>query len=434
MVVATPRGLAAIGASLVFPLAGAIAPGAERAVVPYLALVVAAIWLDGKRAGPARYLRLERRMDAVLSARVSNRIGLVLANDGERRLRGRLREEPPPTFGVDAQEFAFDLAPGRSTELAYHATPDARGPDYFRRSWVRLLGPWGLGQAETELPTERPVRVFPNVLALREFDLLEQRGRLNLIGLRRSRLKGLGTEFNSLRDYNDDDYRHIDWKSTARRGKLVVKQFEQERNQAVILCVDVGRAMLAEVDGVSKLDHTLDAALMLMHAAERAGDLVGMLVYSDAVRRYLPPRRHQSSRLLDAAYGVRAEPKASHHARAFSYLSTRWKRRSLMVVFTDAEDERDAAELVSTLGPLARRHLTMLVRVADPKLGELAALPIASGGDLYTRAAALWHRSERKRAEARLLAAGIRTIEAEPTQLTAALVGAYLRVKEQSSI
>ena len=105
-------------------------------------------------------------------------------------------------------------------------------------------------------------------------------------------MRGLGTEFESLREYAEgDDFRKMDWKASARRGKLIVRQYEQERNQCVIICLDVGRAEPSEVNGVSKLDHALDACLMLMHAAAASGDFVGLLMDADHVKRYIPPRK-----------------------------------------------------------------------------------------------------------------------------------------------
>ena len=256
------------------------------------------------------------------------------------------------------------------------------------------------------------------------------------MGVRKSRVKGLGTEFESLREYNDDDYRTIDWKSTARTGKLVVKNFEQERNQAVIVCLDFGRHMLAEVEGRRKLDYALDSALMLLHTAERHGDQVGLLLFNDTVNRYIAPKRGraQVSAILDSVYGIQAEPVQPNYEASFSYLSARWKRRSLVVVFTDAENESQASELASSLSVLRKRHLLMVVRVADPRLRELMKQDIRDEDDLYLRTSAHWYFSDRKKADSALTAVGIESLEAEPEDLSAALVSAYLRVKERSLI
>jgi uncharacterized protein (DUF58 family) len=412
------------------------APGLEWAVVPYnlglLALVLATTrWVPSKGS-----IRVTRKHDPVLSVRASNAVVLELENDGPIDAVGRLRDEVPPSFEASGNESAVALRPGRTAEIRYHVTPKVRGSDYFRGTFLRFDAPLGLAIVERKLQTEQPVRVYPNVLALREFDLLRQTGRLNLLGIRRARTRGLGMEFNSLRDYNEDDYRRIDWKATARRGRLVVREYEQEKSQPVIVCLDAGRRMLPEVSGASKLDHALDAALLLMHAAQVAGDQVGLLTFNDAVRRYVPPRksRSQAGVLIEAMHDLRAEPVESGYIESFGYLAGRWKRRTLIVVFTDVEDEKQAKALAGSLGPLVRRHLVFVVRVADPRMKELHELALDDDRALYRKAAALWVGADRRRADGALQAAGLNTIEAEPQDLAAALVSAYLRVKESSAL
>ncbi|HSI74110.1 MAG TPA: DUF58 domain-containing protein, partial [Fimbriimonas sp.] len=256
-------------------------------VLAYDGLVIGAAILTYYMAPSTSALRLRRRFDPVLSVRATNRITLEIENDGAEPVIGALRDEVPPFFAVSGNEVPVRLEPGRLAKVQYTLTPAERGSETFRGTFLRLDCPLGLVKRDVYLATEQPVRVYPNILALREFDMLKQHGRLKEIGIRRSRARGIGTEFESLREYvQGDDYRKIDWKASARQGKHVVRQFEQERNQALLLCIDTGRHMLAEVDGVTKLDHVLDALLMLTHAALAAGDSVGLLVYSDTVKRY----------------------------------------------------------------------------------------------------------------------------------------------------
>lgn len=404
-------------------------------MLPYNLLLfvglLATAWIAKKRS----LVSFKRSINPVLSVRVPNAVNAVIVNEGAAATL-RLRDEPPSNMDSDATEFTVELQEDDEKEVRYLVIPRERGSDYFRGTFVRYLAPGGLCWVHSRLATEQPVRVYPNVQAIREFELLKQRGRLSMMGIRKSRIKGLGTEFESLRDYNDDDFRRIDWKTTARRGKLVVRDFEQERNQVVIVCLDIGRKMLGEVGGVRKMDHALDACLMLLHAASLEGDQVGLLVYGDRVRRYLPPRkgRNQGGAILEAAHALVADPVESNPKRAFSYLASRWKRRSLLVVFTDAESTDESEELVSALGPLARRHLIMVVRVADPRLKELVAAPMCDDRSFYQRSAAYWYTVERKRAGSQLSIFGIQNIDAEPQELTTTLVSAYLHIKATSAL
>jgi uncharacterized protein (DUF58 family) len=404
-------------------------------IVAYDALLVIAAVVTYYLAPSTRGLSVRRSFDPVLSVRATNKVTLNVDNESGETISATLRDEPPPFFETEHNEFKVRLEPGRPQKLTYSVTPVERGSDAFRGTFLRLDCPLGLVRRDVYLPTEQPVRVYPNVLALREFDMLNQHGRLKEIGIRRSRTRGLGTDFESLREYIEgDDYRKIDWKASARSGKVVVRQFEQERNQAVVLCIDTGRHMLAEVNGVTKLDHVLDALLMLTHAALVAGDSVGLLVYSDTVKRYIPPRkgRSQAGLIIEAIHDLIPEPVESDPAAAFGYLASRWTRRSLLVGFTDYEDEDRARDLLLAFKPMSRRHLALLVRVQDPRLDEVLVAPVEDAKALYMRAAASMLMEDRLAAKALLRASGIHNLESEPQDLAANLVNYYLMVKERS--
>lgn len=436
MLVPTTRFWILVALGIPLALIGAVVPGFEALLVPYnlgLFLALVSSWMVARRWD---FLSVERVTTPIFSVGVANPVRIEIENQSDMNLRLKVRDAPPADSYATDHEFEMELAPGALKRVDYTVTPRHRGHDQFRGTYVRWLAPLGLAWVERWVPNEQKAPIYPNVRALAEYDLLKQKGHLSLMGVRRSRIKGLGTEFESLREYNDDDYRTIDWKSTARKGSLVVKNFEVERNQGVIVCLDVGRHMLAEVAGRRKLDYAIDSALMLMHAAQKMGDQIGLLMFNDVVGRYIPPKkgRAQVSAILDTIHAVHAEPVQPNYQAAFAYLSNRWKRRSLVVVFTDAENDDQAAELSAALANLRKRHLLFVVRVADPRLREVLATPIDQPTDLYRRAAAHWYFRDRKRAETRLSTAGIQSIEAEPQDLSAALVTAYLRVKELSLI
>ena len=144
------------------------------------------------------------------------------------------------------------------------------------------------------------VKVYPSVQETAKFNLMARRGRLQQLGIRAARLQGAGREFESLRDYQpDDEIRRIDWKATARRGRLVSRQYEVEKSQSVIIAIDTGRTMIAEIDGVQKLDYAINAALLLAYVATLSEDRVGLLLFADSVQKYLPPKKGSRSGVLD---------------------------------------------------------------------------------------------------------------------------------------
>lgn len=408
--------------------------GSPYLLIAYNVLVLVATYVDHRLGPKGENITIKRVFDPVLSVRVPNRILLRVENGSRETLDGKLRDEAPAGVIPDGNEVPISLQPGASFDTVYHVTPGERGTDRFRGTYLRLNCPFGLSYRDLKLESTEAVRVYPNVLALREFDLLNQQGRLREMGIRRSRFRGLGSEFESLREYAEgDDFRKIDHKASARRGKLIVRQYETERSQAVLILIDVGRHMLSEVNGVRKLDHVLDSLILLTNAASVAGDLVGLLVVSDTVRRYIPPRkgRSQVGMVIESCHDLVAEPVETDLIGGTSYLNGRWKRRSLVVVFSDYEDGDRAKEMVAALGSLTRRHLVLVVRVQDGRLNEAMQAPIDSTEAAYTRAAADLLLSERKEAAKLFSAARIHQLESEPQDLAANLVNFYMNVKER---
>lgn len=382
-------------------------------------------------------LRFRRRMDAVLSVRARNRVLLEIENESGVAVSGMVRDELPATFSGEGNEARFAVEPGKKFGFEFVLVPPERGREVLRGTFLRLNCPLGLVQRQFELETSQEVKVYPNILALREFDLLNQTGRLKQIGLRISKMRGIGTEFESLREYAEgDDYRKVDWSATARRGKLIVRQYEVERNQSVMLCVDCGRHMLAEVDGVRKLDLVLDSVLMLIQSAIMAGDNVGLLAYGADVITYVPPKKGQRQLgvLLNAMYGLVAEPVESDPIRAFGYLNARHKRRSLMLNFTGLEDRDMARDVIQSYGTMSRAHLAVLVNISDPRFREILRKEPETKDDLFRYASAHFLTDERRQASTMLQSAHLRVLDSEPQDLAKDLVNYYLDVKSRGKL
>ncbi len=188
---------------------------------------------------------------------------------------------------------------------------------------MAVRGRLGMVERIRRIEAGAAVKVYPNLAHTTQFDLMARRGRLQQLGVRKTRLQGVGRDFESLRDYlPDDEMRRIDWKATARRGKLVSRQYEVEKSQAVIIVLDVGRTMLTEINGVQKLDYAIDAALLLAYVASVSDDMVGLLVFSDHVHTFLPPRRGRGQvfAILEHLYDARASLAEADYQSAFAYL------------------------------------------------------------------------------------------------------------------
>jgi uncharacterized protein (DUF58 family) len=426
-----------LAGGIVLGLLGTLSPGYLSLMCIYDAALIGAA-VAGFLLGPKRESFLAERIhDPVLSVRSDNLVRLRLSHLGRAPMQVTVRDEPPAEIPSDRREFSVRLQPGRAEEVRYHLRPQNRGAFEFREVFLRVPTPLGLVDRIVKLPINEAISVYPNVLALRKYNLLKHRGHLREMGIRRASLKGVGSEFESLKEYTvGDEVRRVDWKASAKRGKLMVREYEAERSQSVLLAIDLGRLMMAEVDGIRKFDHVIDAALMLANAAVQAQDRVGLLVYHDQVVRFMPPRkgRAQIGAMLEALHGLEPEPVESNARRAFNYLARRWRKRSLIVAFTDLIEPEASRQMTTALLSLRNRHLCLAATVSDPKLDLIASRTVSSPTNMYQRAVALEVQEDRKQVIRELELGGIHVVDAEPQNLAQALINYYTHIKARGMI
>lgn len=414
-----------------FGLSG-IVPAALWIGVIYLCGVLVAGLADRMAAPDSRAVEVERQHEDKLSLGTGNAVTLRIRNRTRSAIDLAVRDEPPYLFTVQGNMAAFRLGPRAAREITYHVTPHARGDYDFGDIFIRVEGPLGLAVRQHRLPASRPVKVYPNLLDLRRYDLLLRRGRVLEAGMRRIRLYGRGTEFESLRDYvPDDEFRQVDWKASARRGRMMSRQYQVERSQNIVILLDAGRTMCVRIEDMTRLDYAINAALMLAYVAASGDDKVGLLTFSQKVDAFLPPAkgRGQALAIMQALYNVPLTTEESDYAGAFLYLARRWRKRSLMVVFSDLLDPESSRQLILNLQTLASTHLCMCVAISDSKVLDAARAVPDDASQVYEKAAATEVLYERQQAIAALAKAGVIVVDSEPGTLSPAVVNEYLRVK-----
>ena len=384
-------------------------------------------------------LSAERVLEDKLSLGVANAVEVRLRNAGSVPLQVELFDTPPESMpnDLDEQPFRFTIQPNARHAAVYHLTPHTRGDFQFGALHLRVRGRLGMVYRMTQLAMPQEIKVYPNLLETAKFNLMARRGRLQQMGIRRARLQGAGREFESLRDYvPDDELRRIDWKATARRGKLVARQYEVEKSQSIMLVLDVGRTMLAEIDGIQKLDYAINAALLLAYVAALADDKVGLLVFADTVQSYLPPKKGKAQvyAILEALYNAKATLAEPDYRGALSYLQARWRKRSLMVCFTDLWDPDSSRVTISELAALQPRHLVAAVTLLDTKVLRASAQESVSADAVYNRAVAAHVLEDRDRATSELTRRGVLVVDSPAEKLSADLVNRYLEVKERMQL
>ena len=323
------------------------------------------------------------------------------------------------------------MAAGGEARWEYRVRPRTRGAFAWGPIHLRYRSPLGLWEGQKTVPAAGQAHVYPNLVALHHYHLLARANRLESLGIRKVRARGSNWEFESLRDYTQgDDVRLIDWKATARRRKMIVRNQEAERNQTVLLLIDSGRLMNAEVDGVAKLDHAVNTALMLAHVALVRGDRVGLCTFSYQVHTWVAPRTHRAQiRLLtDALYDLRGDFTETDHGRCLRLLASRHPKRALLVVLTDFVDAETASEMIAHLQLAARRHLVLFAALKDPLLERAARSRPADTFAGFRKAAAVELLRERVEVLERLRQMGMHVLDVEPSGLTPPLINRYLEI------
>ena len=381
-------------------------------------------------------LAVARRTPARISLGAAARIELRLDNRLPRRLRVRVTDDLPPLLRREGADVLDAWLPARREErVVYTAKTVRRGDAVFGDVHLRIAGPLGFAWVQRRIPRADPVRVVPGVLEVKRYRLLGMRNRLREAGFRSVRQRGEGGAFESLREYvRGDDPRTLDWKASARHSKLIVRQFELERRQNVMICIDAGRLMTQKVGERERLDYALTAALLLADVAGVHDDAVGLLVFSDRVEQFIPPARKSLSRLADALGEVHARMVEPNYPAAFTYLARQVRRRSLLVLFTDVIDPLASAALVSQLTRAAERHLPLAVAIRNPDLEAAAAQEPVDEAAVYRRAAAEELLQSRAAALAAMQRAGVLIADTRPGDAVPAAVNRYLDVKRRGML
>lgn len=339
----------------------------------------------------ARTLLAGRQAEAVVSRGRSTPVTLRLANRSRWPVRLSLTDDLSPDLQDPGWPLALALPPGGEATLTYTTRAGRRGNQSLGPLHGRSHSPLGLWLLRRRWELTHTLKVYPDLTAARDWELALRGSHLTAGGARRSRILGGGTDPDDLRQYQPGDpLRWINWPASARRGRLIVNTYRTERSQNVILALDTGRLMQPHIDGRPRLDHALDAGLLLAWVAAAQGDRVGSLLLGAEPGGFLPPRpgRAAVARLLATTYNLAPQPLQPDYAGGIAYLRSRLRKRSLIVLLTDLADPGTARELARQAGSLARHHLVLVVSQVDPALEQLARSMPADAAETYRKAAA----------------------------------------------
>ena len=404
------------------------------------ALIVLLAFVDGRRT---RAPSAEREVPRISALAAVTEVALTVTNPAEHAVTVRVTDDLDPCLrrvagsdGVDPWEEGFQVGiPARSSvECLYRVTPRTRGFLELGTVHMRTLSPWGLAWRRSSVELSHTLQVQPGVR-----DLLRDRSGhairrpLRTPGQRRNRQWGEGREFESLRDYaQGDDPRAIDWKASAKRRKYVVRNYEAERSQNIVLAIDAGRHMRERLSPLrERIDYALGACMMLASRAQNFGDRIGVVVFDDRIRHVSPPRRADPPALARVLAGVETRLVEPNYPLALATLGRTFRKRSLVILFCDVIDGSVSRALVSSLSRIGRAHLPLAIAIRNPALEAAAIREVAKPKDGYYRAAA----EELVQARATTLQvmrqSGILVVDTPPGDTLVRTLDKYVEIKER---
>jgi uncharacterized protein (DUF58 family) len=380
-------------------------------------------------------VRRSWRSPAALS--ISSDVDVTLTNSSDTSIHATVIDAVPLPLRDEPPTLAIRVEAKNEGMQSYRIRPVQRGDARLGDCYVRYQSSLRIAERWVRAPLGQTVRIYPNLEEAKQRSIYLLRSRQIALEKRRTRMRGIGREFESLREYREgDEYRDICWTAAARRGKLVTRMYQIERSQTVWIVIDSGRLMRARVGRVSKLDQAVNSALSLAQVALYSGDRVGLIAYGRGIRQQLPAAKGSSHlrQLIEQLALVHEEGSEADHLQMAGRLLTDQKRRSLVVWLTDLAETAMTPEVIEAASMMMPRHLVLFVVIGQPDLGELASRMPRSESEMYQVAAAQEMVHRRELLLARLRERGALAMETSAGAVSAVLVNAYLRIKERNQL
>ena len=410
-----------------------LVPAGWLPAVLYLLLLGALCWRDIQSSPRPSQLTARRELPPRFCLDAEHPIKLVLTNLSTGAIQALVRDELPEALELLTENLRGNIPAGGEAHLIYSVRPTKRGAYTFGNTVLKVRQGLGLVDRQITLALPGTAKIYPNFRGLGEYHLLAKIARREEVVRKPRQMKAPGTDFESLRPYvAGEDLRNVDWKATARRGALISRNKQVERGQQLAVLLDAGRLMAESVGKYSKLEHALNATVMLSFVAQKRGDALGVASFSNKIESFLPMARGASlvPRVLESVYAVQVRPVESDYWQVIAEVMSMLRRRSLVILLTDVLDATASAGLINNLTRAAEHHLVLCVVLTEPKVRDLATLIPATVEQTYQKAAAADLRRRRMLALEHMRARGILILETDPEHLSIHLVQRYLEIRQ----
>ena len=400
-----------------------------------LALLILAL-LDALRLQRLPSPQLRRQLPGSLPLGRWSEVRLELLPSADQPLVIEVFDHAPNGLSFEHLPQRVVLEPGQGSQLSYRVRPLKRGHFSFLHCEINLPSPLGLWSAKRLLAVADSTRVYPDFARLYGGQLQAVDNWISQLGVRQLQRRGLGLEFNQLREFREgDSLRQIDWKATARQRTPIAREYQDERDQQIIFMLDCGRRMRSQDGELAHFDHALNACLLLSYVALRQGDAVGLSTFAGAQPRYLAPVKGaaQLNVLLNGVYDLDSSQRPADYQAAASELLARQKRRALVVLVTNLRDEDDE-ELLTAVKRLGRQHRVLVASLREEVLDELRQSPVQTLPEALAYCGTLNYLNARSELHERLQAQGVPLLDTRPGELGPQLVSRYLSWKKAGTL
>lgn len=426
------------GALSVLALIGQFVPylfGAVQAgcLVAFLLVVLDAILLY--KAGGLLYC--ERSMAARFSNGDENPVSISLRNDFSLKLKVKILDQMPDQFQLRDFVLHSWLGAQASREINYTLKPNQRGVYSFGDLILLVSTEIGLIDRKLYASGKQEVKVYPSFLGLEQIELKAISDQISNTGIKRVRRIGQSTEFDTIKNYVvGDDPRHINWSSTASTGKMMVNQYVDERSQNVYCILDKSRIMKLPFEGLTLLDHSINAALALMTVALKKEDNVGLMAFEKQMETFVKAARggRQSYRFMEALY----HEKTTFDEPDFEELAVAVKRyinqRSLLLLFTNFESTSSLERQLPYLKEMSRKHLLLVIYFRNTEIDDMIEQDASTTRQIYDQIIARQMLMEKLTIRNLLTEAGILSLYTLPAKLSTSVVNRYIEIKASREI
>ncbi len=398
-------------------------------------LLLLLLLIDGLSRRIIAQIFIERVLPGSFALGEKNTVVLKINQSSRRAMRFELEDDYPQAMRTEGLPHALLLKAGESTEIRYLVYPLERGNARFGNVVIRVRSAFGLWQFIARKAEQQTVKIYPNFAVISHLELLVHDQQLSQLGVRVQPRRGEGTDFHQLREFRQGEaLKQVDWKASARQQKLISREYQDERDQDVIFLLDSGRRMRSKDSELSHFDHSLNALLLTAYVALRQGDAAGLLSFAGEERWLAPVKgRARINLLMNQVYDLQSSAQTSDFIEVAKHLLNRHRKRSLVIILTNARSE-DGYDLLAAVRLLQKRHLVMVASLREEVLDHTVDTTVINFESALSYSGTVQYLLQRRQLIDRLRAQGVIMVDALPQELHIQLVNEYLALKRSGRL